>query len=176
LAAAGVERGKFTWSLNSGIESKNCITKPWSWTKPPRGIPGTLLCNDEILRRELESLLVHQKKAEHFIGSPVWPNERALTGSRTKLIGWTVFHFRVIEKLGGGSNPTSPAPDALILQIAGRVRGSAFADCGAPFIQLAVVHLPEMLAAGEVLQDHIRPALLDGFLGEGDLGPELSSC
>ena len=33
LAPAGVEPGESTWSLNSGVESKICITAPWSGTR-----------------------------------------------------------------------------------------------------------------------------------------------
>jgi eukaryotic-like serine/threonine-protein kinase len=64
---------------------------------------------DEALRREVESLLVHEKGAEHFIESPAMQamgrlvaNERAITGSGVDLIGTTISHYRVIEKIGSG--------------------------------------------------------------------------
>jgi eukaryotic-like serine/threonine-protein kinase len=64
---------------------------------------------DHVLRREAESLLAHEKKAEHFIAVPaleimgkLLANERAMTGSEANLIGSTVSHYCVIEKLGGG--------------------------------------------------------------------------
>jgi serine/threonine protein kinase/Flp pilus assembly protein TadD len=64
---------------------------------------------DEALRREVESLLVHEKGAEHFIESPAMQamgrlvaNQRAITGSGANLIGTTISHYRVIEKIGSG--------------------------------------------------------------------------
>jgi len=64
---------------------------------------------DEELLREVESLLAHEKKAEHFIDSPALEvmgklvgNERETTGSEARLIGSKVSHYRVLEKLGSG--------------------------------------------------------------------------
>ncbi len=64
--------------------------------------------DDEVIRREVESLLAHEKQAAHFIESTalevlgkVVANERGPTWE-AKLIGSTVSHYRVIEKLGGG--------------------------------------------------------------------------
>jgi eukaryotic-like serine/threonine-protein kinase len=65
--------------------------------------------NDEVLRREVESLLAHEKNAERFIESPALEamgklvaNERATTAKEENLIGTNVSHYRVIEKLGSG--------------------------------------------------------------------------
>ena len=72
-------------------------------------------CGDnEVLRREVESLLAHEKAAERFIESPALEvagqmaaREPATTELGTiktgaKLIGSAVSHYRVVEKLGGG--------------------------------------------------------------------------
>ena len=65
--------------------------------------------DDEALRREVESLLAHEKAAEHFIESPALEmvgrlaaKQPAIPVSEGKLIGATVSHYRVIDKLGGG--------------------------------------------------------------------------
>ncbi len=64
--------------------------------------------NDLVLRREIESLLAHEKGAEHFIDSPALEvvgklvaDERA-TAESGALIGTQVSHYRVVEKLGSG--------------------------------------------------------------------------
>jgi eukaryotic-like serine/threonine-protein kinase len=63
---------------------------------------------DEMLRREVESLLAQEKAPEHFIDSPALEvvgklvAEEAERESEAKFIGRAVSHYRVIETLGGG--------------------------------------------------------------------------
>ena len=63
---------------------------------------------DDELRREVESLLVHEKTAEFFIESPALEvagkilANRAPLEKQKNLIDSTVSHYRVVEKLGAG--------------------------------------------------------------------------
>jgi tetratricopeptide (TPR) repeat protein/predicted Ser/Thr protein kinase len=64
--------------------------------------------DDEVLRREIESLLAREEEAAHFIESPALQvmgklvaNEAAIADG-AKFIGRTVSHYRVVDKLGGG--------------------------------------------------------------------------
>ena len=64
---------------------------------------------DNALRREVESLLAHEKEAEHFIESPALEimgkmvaHQQARADAGTQLIGGEVSHYRVLEKLGSG--------------------------------------------------------------------------
>jgi eukaryotic-like serine/threonine-protein kinase len=64
--------------------------------------------DDEVLRREVESLLAHEKRAEHFIDSPALElagnavARQLATGTGTIRVGTIVSRFRVLEKLGSG--------------------------------------------------------------------------
>src|SRR5271165_3582580 len=64
----------------------------------------------------------------------------------------------------------------LLIQITGEVGNSAASNGGAPFIQLAAVILPEILAKRKVLQHDVRLALLQELLGKGHVGPEAYKC
>jgi eukaryotic-like serine/threonine-protein kinase len=64
---------------------------------------------NEVLRREVESLLAHETAAERFIESPalelmgkLMANERAVSGREARRIGGTVSHYGILEKLGVG--------------------------------------------------------------------------
>jgi len=61
--------------------------------------------DDDVLRREVESLLAHEKRAERFIESSAMEamgklvaDERATNASGENLIGTSVSHYRVVEK------------------------------------------------------------------------------
>jgi eukaryotic-like serine/threonine-protein kinase len=65
--------------------------------------------DDQELRREVDSLLAHEKRAGHFIDSPALAmvgkldaDEPSVADGGSKLVGRRVSHYRVLEKLGSG--------------------------------------------------------------------------
>src|SRR5215472_9904713 len=62
---------------------------------------------DEALRREVESLLTQEKRVNHFLDSPALQAASKLVAEQVRtaeaaIIGATVSHYRVLQKLGGG--------------------------------------------------------------------------
>ncbi len=65
--------------------------------------------DDHVLRREVESLLAHEKPAEQFIESPaievlggIVARDPRVSDSDSKRIGRRVSHYRILEQIGSG--------------------------------------------------------------------------
>ena len=110
MAPAGVERGELDVEPELWRRVEDLYHRALKLDESRRAEFLEYSCrNDEIIRREVESLLAYEKAAELFIESPALEvmgklvaNEPVIAGRGAKLIGTTVSHYRVVEKLAGG--------------------------------------------------------------------------
>jgi serine/threonine-protein kinase len=64
---------------------------------------GRVCAGDEVLRREVESLLVHTDAAQRFLDvPPIEAFSHALASDAASLIGQHIAHYRIVEEIGAG--------------------------------------------------------------------------
>jgi len=110
LAPAGVERGELSVDPELWRRVEDLYHRALELDESRRAEFLECSCRDDrLLRSEVESLLAHEKAAEHFIESPALEmmgrlvaNEAMIPEDGANLIGATVSHYRIVEKLAGG--------------------------------------------------------------------------